>query len=532
MKRLSLLGAMLLVRNSLALALRPGRAATRPLVARASTVADAPATEATTEASMEEIVSLCKKRGFVFGSSEIYNGFNGFYDYGPLGCELKRNLKDRWWRHFVHGRDDVTGMDSSIIASPKIWEASGHVGGFSDPMVDDKETKKRYRADQLFYGEATEGGESLGIVTVFESEDTERDAVALAKKAFGKKKDIAIRNLKCVDDAAEEELARIPPPDAPDRPGDLTPPRDFNLMFQTRVGASVDGSADAYLRPETAQGIFVNFKNVAGTQRGFKLPYGIAQIGKAFRNEITPRNFIFRSREFEQMEIEYFLEPGEAWVEAHAAWIAACRAWLVEGVGLREELLGWDVHESLAHYAKACTDVTFKFPFGEQELQGIAARGEYDLTQHSEASGKSLEYFDEQGKQKYIPQVIEPSIGVDRLFLATICSAYAEDEVNGEKRSLLKFKPSVAPVKVAVLPLVKKNEDLVAAARGLYDTLAKRYNTQWDTAGAIGRRYRRQDEIGTPFCVTVDFDTLEDGTVTLRDRDTTEQIRLPIGEVP
>mmetsp|Transcript_21715 Transcript_21715/g.66824 ORF Transcript_21715/g.66824 Transcript_21715/m.66824 type:complete len:315 (-) Transcript_21715:79-1023(-) len=303
-------------------------------------------------------------------------------------------------------------------------------------------------------------------------------------------------------------------------------------MFETRVGAAADDAATAYLRPETAQGIFVNFKNVAATQRGFRLPYGVAQIGKAFRNEITPRNFIFRSREFEQMEIEYFVDgTGDAWRAAHAAWLVDCRSWLIGACGLRPELLGEDVHDDLAHYARACTDITFKFPFGEQELQGVAARGCYDLAQHQAASGKSLELFDEARGVRELPQVVEPSIGVDRLFLAVLCSAYATDVVQGEPRTVLRFAPALAPVKCAVLPLSKKNPELLRAARGLYDELKRRYNVQWDAAGNIGRRYRRQDEIGTPLCVTVDFDTLEDGAVTVRDRDTTEQVRLPIGDV-
>merc|ERR1719353_2662022 len=399
-----------------------GRGAT---VAPEAETAPAPAPSAYVVPKMEEVVSLCKKRGFVFGSSEIYNGFNGFYDYGPLGSELKKNIKDLWWRDFVHGRDDVHGIDTSIIASPDVWRASGHVDSFSDPMCDDKETKKRYRADQLFFGDIIddETGDIVGVVTVLESDDIERDLAKAAKKLSKNiRRPIAF---KSVAECSDAEMARVPPPGANDRPGDLTPPRAFNLMFETRVGASVDAAATAYLRPETAQGIFVNFKNMAATARGFSVPVGIAQIGKAFRNEITPRNFVFRSREFEQMEIEYFCsDEGDAWRACHAEWVAACRAWLVDRAGLRPELLGEDVHEDLAHYARACTEITFRFPFGEQELQGIAARGCYDLTQHQEASGKSLEYVDQASGRKYVPQVVEPSIGVDRLFLAAICSAY------------------------------------------------------------------------------------------------------------
>jgi glycyl-tRNA synthetase len=305
-------------------------------------------------------------------------------------------------------------------------------------------------------------------------------------------------------------------------------------MFETSVGAATDAASVAYLRPETAQGIFLNFKNALATSRQ-KIPFGIAQIGKAFRNEITPRNFIFRSREFEQMEVEYFIPPGDedVWQPFHEMWKQESKEFLLS-VGVREDLMGWDVHEGddLAHYARACTDVTFKFPFGVQELMGIAARGNYDLTQHSDGSGKNLEYYDEQTKERYIPHCIEPSLGVDRLILAIICSAYAEDEVGGEKRNFLKFHPSIAPVKVSVLPLVKNKEALVSVARELFEKLQMRWNVQWDAAGAIGRRYRRADEIGTPFCITVDFDTIEkDNAVTIRDRDTTEQVRIPMDEV-
>jgi len=469
---------------------------------------------------MEPIVALCKKRGFIYGSSEIYNGFSGFFDYGPLGAELKRNIKERWWREFVQKRDDVVGLDSSIIASPRVWEASGHVAGFSDPMVDDKGTKKRYRADQVFAFKVA--GEDR-YVTVLESEDTKRDA---KKKAKAEVESEGV----CLVDAPADVYAKLPPPEDPSRPGDLTEPRDFNLMFQTNVGAT--DATVAYLRPETAQGIFVNFKNVASTTR-FKLPCGIAQIGKAFRNEITPRNFVFRSREFEQMEIEYFLLREDDWEATHIEWIEACRTFLVDTLGLKPELLGVDVHskDSLAHYARACTDITFKFPFGEQELQGIAARGNYDLNQHQSASGKSLEVFDEATKAKLLPHVIEPSVGVDRLFLALVCSAYEEDTVDGETRSVLKFAPSVAPVKCAVLPLVKKNPKLVSLAKALHETIKQSYTCDFDAGGAIGRRYRRQDEIGTPFCITVDFDSLEDRSVTVRDRDTTDQVRMPIDQV-
>ncbi|KAL7505565.1 hypothetical protein ACHAXN_003018 [Cyclotella atomus] len=488
---------------------------------------------------MEEIVSLCKRRGIIFPSSEIYNGFAGFFDYGPLGAELKRNVKDAFWKNFVHNREDVVGIDSSIIHNPITWQSSGHLDGFSDPMVDCRETKLRYRADQLFCSPVVleECGSTVGFVCVLEAndEDMVKEATSQAKKLLKEKemKGSAIKAFQFRDltQVTEEEMAQIPSPGS-NKPT-LTMPRDFNLMFQTNVGAMQDASSVAYLRPETAQGIFINYKNVVGSSR-VKIPFGIAQIGKAFRNEITPRNFIFRSREFEQMEIEYFIPPGdEEWKPYHEKWIADSRAFL-EQVGLKDELMGYDVHEGdgLAHYARACTDITFKFPFGVQELMGIAARGDFDLKSHSEGSGKVLDYFDEETKEKFIPHVIEPSLGVDRLILALICSAYAEDEINGEKRSYLSFHPSIAPVKVAVLPLVKNKEPLVEAARDLFDKLSKRWNVQWDQTGAIGRRYRRADEVGVPFCVTVDFETIEvNAGVTIRDRDSTDQVRIPIDEV-
>ncbi|OEU18322.1 glycyl-tRNA synthetase [Fragilariopsis cylindrus CCMP1102] len=453
---------------------------------------------------MEEIVSLCKRRGIIFPSSDIYNGYAGFFDYGPLGSELKKNLKDVWWNHFVTQREDVVGLDSSIIHNPTTWQSSGHLDGFSDPMVDCKETKLRFRADQLFYAPVILQGSRVISFT-----------------------------FKEVIDATPEEMKLIPSP-ASGKPT-LTAPRDFNLMFETRVGAAVDDSSVAYLRPETAQGIFINFKNVLNSSRQ-KIPFGIAQMGKAFRNEITPRNFIFRSREFEQMEVEYFIPPGDdVWEPYHQKWMDASKDFLLNEIGLREDLIAWDVHEGnkLAHYARACTDITFKFPFGTQELMGIAARGNYDLTQHTEGSGKSLEYYDEETKEKYIPHCIEPSLGVDRLLLAVICSAYAEDEVGGEKRNFLKFAPKIAPIKAVILPLLKNKPQLVEVARNLFEKLQKRgYNVQYDAAGAVGRRYRRADEVGIPFAITIDFETVEDDAgVTIRDRDTTEQIRIPIDDV-
>jgi glycyl-tRNA synthetase len=409
-------------------------------------------------------------------------------------------------------------------------------------MVDCKETKLRFRADQLFFSPVIlkESGDQIGYVCVQEANDEDMVADAkkqvkamLKEKELDKAAQVEPFTFQDLMEATEEQMSQIPSP-ASGKPT-LTLPRDFNLMFQTTVGATATDSATnvAYLRPETAQGIFINFKNALGTSRQ-KIPFGIAQIGKAFRNEITPRNFIFRSREFEQMEVEYFIPPGDdVWEGYHKQWMEDSKDFLLS-IGLREDLMDWQVHagDKLAHYARACTDVTFRFPFGTQELMGIAARGNYDLTQHSDGSGKNLEYFDEQTKEKYIPHCIEPSLGVDRLFLALICSAYAEDEVGGEKRNFLKFHPKVAPIKAVVLPLVKNKEALVDKAREIYDTLQERYHVMWDASGAIGRRYRRADEIGVPFCITVDFETIEDNAgVTIRDRDSTEQVRMPIEDV-
>ena len=488
---------------------------------------------------MATIEGLCKRRGFIYRSSEIYGGFNGFFDFGPLGVELKNNIKQAWWKDFVHGRDDIVGLDASIIMHPDIWRASGHVEGFSDPMVDDKETKLRYRADQIFFSEVTVNGESVGYVSVLEDDGMQAEAEKKAselKRKLAKQGELGPVVLKNYMDAKPFEYDLIPSP-ATGNVGTLTPPRDFNLMFQTYVGALRDETAVAYLRPETAQGIFADFKNVCDTSR-VKLPFGIAQIGKAFRNEITPRNFIFRSREFEQMEIEYFISPHDDWQTMHREWIDACKAWFVS-IGLPAGQLEEDVHPcaKLAHYAKACTDITFRFPHGLQELQGIAVRGNFDLTQHQNASGKNLEYFDEARKEKYLPHVIEPSLGVDRTLLAVLTAAYTEDEVpndkgEAEKRVLLKFSPRVSPFKAAVFPLVKNKPELYGRAEELYKKLRRRWNVFFDASGAIGRRYRRQDEIGTPFGITVDFQTIEgDGSVTLRDRDTTEQVRMSEAEL-
>lgn len=520
---------------------------------------------------MEKIVSLCKRRGFIYQSSEIYGGINGFWDYGPLGAELKRNVKELWWNTMTRRRDDVAGLEATIIMSPEIWKASGHVDTFSDPMIDCKTCKGRFRADQT---------------------------------------------------------NEIPCPQKPSKMvsechGEKTAPRAFNLMFQTYVGPVQDASAIAYLRPETAQAIFAQFKNVLETSRQ-KVPFGIAQVGKAFRNEVTPRNYTFRSREFEQMELEFFIKPDEAveaisgsvfsvrgsgsnaepgtlnpqpnwgWEAWHKYWVEE-RIAFYESIGLPRTTLEeyWQKPEELAHYARACVDILFKFPFGTQELEGIAARSDFDLSQHARFSGKPMGVFDEElraawgklpkekqddlwkrfyesrkkyltkmakpdetpeqlqeqatedanglAKGQYIPHVIEPSAGVDRLILALICNAYSEDQMPDEKgkmetRVVLKFHPRVAPIKVAVLPLLKNKPDLVKKAQEVRDVLRPWMNVYYDDAGAIGRRYRRQDEAGTPFCVTIDFDTLGEkpelkDTVTVRYRDDGKQERLAIGEL-
>ena len=499
-----------------------------------------PATPAPAPVSMDNLVALAKRRGFIFQSSEIYGGFNGFFDFGPLGVELKKNIRDCWWADMVRRRDDVVGIETSIIMHPKVWEASGHVAGFTDPLVDCKVSKQRYRADQLFFSPIVVDGKTVGYVSALESENTAGE-LQTAAESFKRKKAIqgtlAPVVAKDMTEAREDEIALIPSP-ATGEPGSLTPPRSFNMMFQTNVGAMTDGSSVAYLRPETAQGMFVDFKNVIDTGR-VKLPFGIAQIGKSFRNEITPRNFIFRSREFEQMEMEYFIHEDADWAKCHEEWIAWCESWL-KSIGLPDSHLSRYTHpkEKLAFYSRGTVDIMFKYPFGVQELWGIAARGSYDLTQHANASGKPQEIFDEASKKKFVPHVIEPAVGVDRIFLAVLCAGYAEEDVkdekgNVEKRTVLRLSPRIAPVKVAVLPLLKNKEQLVARAQALYKKLQKRYAVFYDETAAIGRRYRRQDEIGTPWCVTIDFDTIEKpgDTFTLRERDSMTQRRVTEAEL-
>ncbi len=493
---------------------------------------------------MEKIVSLCKRRGFIFQSSEIYGGINGFWDYGPLGVELRRNIRNCWWKEMVQNREDVVGLESSIIMHPKVWEASGHVGGFTDPMVDCKVSKQRFRADQLFFAPIVVDGNTVGYVSALESEQV---AAELQEKAdsFKRKKGIQGKlepvQPRDFTEAAPEEIALIPSP-ATGEPGSLTPPRGFNMMLETNVGALRDASSVAYLRPETAQGMFVDFKAILDTGR-VKIPFGIAQIGKSFRNEITPRNFIFRSREFEQMEMEFFISDEDDWAKWHRYWIDWCRNWLLS-VGIPTAMLSEYNHprEKLSHYSKGTTDIMFNYPFGVQELWGIAARGNFDLSQHAQFSGTPLEYFDAAAKRRYVPHVIEPAVGVDRILLAILCSAYDEREItddkgNKEVRLVMRFHPRIAPIKAAVFPLLKNKPELVEKAGEVYALLKKHLAADYDASGSIGKRYARHDEAGTPFCITIDFETLgEKGdelkdTVTLRHRDDGRQERVKISEL-
>jgi glycyl-tRNA synthetase len=427
------------------------------------------ADEIQTKATMEKIVSLCRRRGFVFQSSEIYGSLASCWDFGPLGVELKRNVKEAWWKDMVQTRDDMLGLDTSILMHTQVWMASGHLKNFTDPLVECKACQKRFKGDDL---------------------------------------DKTI---------------------CPSCGGELSEPRQFNTMFKTFMGPVEDSSAVVYLRPETAQGMFVNFQNVVNSTRK-KLPFGIAQMGKSFRNEITTGNFIFRDREFEQMEIEYFIKPGtqEKWFEY---WVNERYEWFLK-LGIKKDHL--KLHhkkkEELAHYALDCSDIEFLFPMGWGELEGVASRGDYDMTQHANASGKNLKYIDEEAKEQYLPYVVEPSAGVDRAVLALLCDAYDEDVADGEARVILRFHPRIAPVKAAVLPLSKK-EPLASYARDIFNDLRKEWVVQFDDTQSIGRRYRRQDEIGTPFCITIDFQSLEDKQVTVRERDSMQQIRIPVTDL-
>ncbi len=523
---------------------------------------------------MEKIVSLCKRRGFIFPSSEIYGGINGFWDYGPFGAELKRNVKELWWKSMTRLRDDIVGLDASLIMHPAVWKASGHLDTFADPMVDCLLTKKRYRADQIdpqsgtayFYSGAKDeasGKEVAEAYSVLLPAGKPPESARKVATQFYQQRGVETPVLLGERAEKVENTTRYNPEN-----GSLfTEARMFNLMFKSHAGPVETEENVVYLRPETAQAIFVQFKNVLETSRQ-KVPFGICQIGKAFRNEINPRNYIFRSREFEQMELEFFIKPDEVvakqagavaalpesgnpgepaadwgWECWHKYWVEQRLSWY-ESIGLpRESLeLYWQGKDELAHYARATVDILFKFPFGTQELEGIAARGNYDLSQHQQHSGKPMEYFDQEAAEKYVPHVIEPSTGVDRLVLAILCNAYDEEEVTDEKgktevRTVMRFHPKVAPVKVGIFPLLKNKPALVEKALAVRDLLRPHCNVFYDDSGAIGRRYRRQDEAGTPFGLTIDFDTIgengpeNEGTVTLRHRDSMKQERVRIADL-
>ena len=449
------------------------------------------------EKTMEKIVALAKNRGFVFPGSDIYGGLANSWDYGPLGVELKNNVKKAWWEKFIQENSYNVGVDCAILMNPQVWVASGHVGGFSDPLVDCKDCKTRHRADKLIEDWNAKNGITISI------DGWKNDRLMDYMKE---------KNVKCPDCGSDN----------------FTEIRKFNLMFKTFQGVTEDSKAEIFLRPETAQGIFVNFRNVQRTSRK-KIPFGIGQIGKSFRNEITPGNFTFRTREFEQMELEFFCEPGKD-MEWFVYWKDFCHNWLLR-LGMNDENLKLRDHakEELSHYSNATTDIEFKFPFGWGELWGIADRTDFDLKQHMEYSKDDLSYFDPTTNEKYVPYCIEPSLGADRVTLAFLCDAYDEEEVAaGDVRTVLRFHPAIAPIKVAILPLSKKlGED----ATKVYEMLVKSYVCEYDETGSIGKRYRRQDEIGTPFCITFDFDSLNDESVTIRERDSMQQIRIKISEL-
>jgi glycyl-tRNA synthetase len=450
------------------------------------------------ENKMEKIVALCKGRGFIFPGSEIYGGLANSWDYGPLGVELKNNVKKAWWKKFIQESPYNVGMDAAILMNPRTWEASGHVGGFNDPLMDCRECKSRFRADKIIEDYLAERNELNEAVDGWSNEKMEQF--------------VKDNNLPCPD-CGKSNFTSI---------------RQFNLMFKTFQGVTEDSQSELFLRPETAQGIFVNFRNVQRASRK-KLPFGIGQIGKSFRNEITPGNFIFRTREFEQAELEFFCKPGED-LEWFEYWRSFCKNWLLN-LGIDQEHIKMRDHgkEELSHYSKATTDIEYLFPFGWGELWGIADRTDFDLKQHAEHSGENFNYLDPVTNEQYIPYCVEPSVGVDRLALAFLCEAYTEEELDkGDKRVVLKLHPALAPFKAAVLPLSKK---LKEPAQELYSKLAAKFNVDYDETGSIGKRYRREDEIGTPYCITVDFDTLEDKCVTVRNRDTMEQIRISIDEL-
>ena len=469
---------------------------------------------------LEILTSLSKQRGFVFQSSEIYGGLGSTWDYGPLGVELKRNVKNLWWHHMITSRNNVVGMDASILMHPKVWEASGHVENFHDPLVDNKISKKRYRLDHLLEGQSEDVMSNLlKKLNIKEGKDLESTIQSIVSQLLQDEESSGSIIIECgVIDSHTKEV------------GDWTNVRQFNLMFKTHIGPVSDSSSIAYLRPETAQGIFVNYLNVQSTSRQ-KLPFGIAQIGKAFRNEITTGNFIFRTREFEQMEMEFFCHPDETgkwlnyWKEERLNWF--------KSLGINSEKLRLRAHgeDEMAHYSSACYDVEYKFDFGWSELEGIADRGTYDLDQHMKHSNKKLTYFDQVNNQHFVPAVVEASAGVDRAILTILADAFYQEEVNGDKRTVMKLSPKIAPIKVAVFPLMNKLNMPEFAEKIVDDLRNNSIASFYDSGGSIGKRYRRQDEAGTPFGLTVDHDTFEDNTVTLRDRDTMEQERISVDKI-
>ena len=461
--------------------------------------------------SFDKVVALCKRRGFIFPSSEIYGGLGATYDYGPLGVELKRNVLERWWQHMVYAHENIEGVDAAILMHPTVWKASGHVDAFHDPLIDDKASKRRYRADQLIEGHI----DRLRATGKEARADTVHQRFVAALHA-----DDMPRALHAI--ITEEEIR------APDSGAfDWTEVRQFNMMFETHVGAVSGSESKIYLRPETAQGIFVNFQNVLNSSR-VQIPFGIAQVGKAFRNEIIARQFIFRMREFEQMEMQYFVRPGTQ-QEAYETWRERRWAWHVAN-GIPESRLRWHIHEKPAHYADAAVDIQYQFPIGWQEVEGIHSRTDYDLSRHATYSGKKMQVFDQITGERYIPYVVETSAGLDRTVLMLICEAYREEVVDGAPRTLLSFVPSVAPIKAAVFPLVRK-DGMPERAQAITRALRRRWNVTCDEKGSIGKRYRRMDEAGTPFCITVDNESLAGEGVTIRERDTLKQERIAEDQV-
>lgn len=466
--------------------------------------------------NLDKIVSLAKARGFIFQSSEIYGGLSAVYDYGPLGVELKRNIRDAWWKEMTRRHDNIVGVDAAIFMHPKVWEASGHVGGFNDPMIDDKQSKKRYRADMIIEQH----------IEKLRKDEKHEEANAIQEKldSCGSRKSLTEDLYEII---MENEI-RAPESGA----FDWTEVRQFNLMFKTQFGATSSEEDGVYLRPETAQGIFVNYKNVLDTAR-VTVPFGIAQTGKAFRNEVVARQFVFRMREFEQMEMQYFVKPGtdeaeyEKWLEKRLEWHKM--------MGIREENLRTAPHpeDKLAHYARAAADIQYKYPIGWQEVEGIHNRTDFDLNQHAEFSGKKMDYYDQKNQERFTPYVIETSVGLDRLTLMVLCDAYREEEVDGDTRTVLKMNPKLAPTQVGIFPLIKKDK-LQDLAHKIEEDLREEFAVLYDDSGSIGKRYRRQDEAGTPFCITVDFDGVEsegEDTVTIRYRDDMSQERIPVPNI-